>query len=865
MLQSPIRPRQRPSITRSGPSKAWRALLFGAALLPVIALSPVSEAAQSARADRPVVAPDARPAGPLPQPADPNALAPALDPAEALPAVDLPTPPGNPSKAARDAYAKAGKTDKGEKQGVGSGRPVEAPPETSTETARTQADSAMTAAATTGCQVFGSYSVCPPLLDKYLQARAQGVVANPVSAMRCGLVNQGCGQDFAPDVSIYDPQWTVPSLVRGAIRAEWTRRVGADGGTAQNGPYGYPEGDETVVNDRPRSHFRKVVNGYYVGPHFPGDGNTGSIYCNRYTGRTTPVTGAIRVKWMDTGGGDNGWMGYPEDEATSAPVGLRLKQYFPGIGEWPASFIYGTGGSHGAHIVQGNYLDRYYYLNYEAGCLSYPRSDDRMMGSDTDPDGRWHGQDFERGRMKTSGDRNDWPDARCPGNPGGPRWRYLDHPVSVSSLITPTAQGILEGARYAQPGVAGEDFVDAGESVATAMGDLQQQFTEKYGSAATPLVVAVSLAPSASGTTVLRSQDATAAGTARAAAPTEQADAFLKELAAAPTAKPTKIDHAVQAEWYRRNGAAVASGPKAKTTTGTGTGSAPPQADSQTAAAISYPPPGVNPEFGPLWAPDKTFGGWVQSIRRPDEVTLSALHIWTRTGQSEGPDTRRHDPEITPKEWGIELDYSLFNDGQRQSFPPRPACLSKTSERDFFAAREGGPGRQVRSWDLSVQGSIPGSAGGGSAEDWGAYFDGNDALDNCGRLGFSIGIGNPTKLDNTLAPGADIRVYMTVYADKGDQLRSDQEVGYQVVSNDCPRYPVGDPAVRPYTYETKPASDCMGLWFNRPVPASLEGKRSSPVLNRQDRFISGDTDLFDAPGRWAHYSGLGTYPEAPFG
>jgi len=251
----------------------------------------------------------------------------------------------------------------------------------------------------------------------------------------------------------------------------------------------------------------------------------------------------------------------------------------------------------------------------------------------------------------------------------------------------------------------------------------------------------------------------------------------------------------------------------------------------------------------------------VQSLRRQDEVTLSALHIWTRNGQSEGPDTRRHDPEIVPTEWGIELDYSLYNDGQRQAFPFRPACFSLSSERDFFAAREGGPGRQVRSWDISVQGS----GGTASAEDWGAYFDGNDALDNCGELGFSIGIGNPNKLDDTLAPGADVRVYMTVYADKGTQSRSDQQVRYQVVSNDCPQYPVGDPAVRPYTYVTKPNSDCMGLWYNRPVPASLEGKRFSPVLNREDRFMSGDTDLFDAPGRWAHYSGLGTYPEAPFG
>ena len=70
---------------------------------------------------------------------------------------------------------------------------MEAPPETSTQTTRTPADSAMTAAAATGCQFFGSFSVCPPLLDKYLQARTQGAVGNPVSAMRCGLVNQGCG------------------------------------------------------------------------------------------------------------------------------------------------------------------------------------------------------------------------------------------------------------------------------------------------------------------------------------------------------------------------------------------------------------------------------------------------------------------------------------------------------------------------------------------------------------------------------------------------------------------------------------------------------------------------------------------------
>ena len=823
-------------------------LLFGVALLPVIAMTPVSEASQAARPKGPAVAaPVVPPGGPLPLAADPGTASPLLNPAEALPAVDLPKPPGNPSKAARDAYAKAGKIDKGrtdDKQGVGSGGPVEAPPETSTQTTRTPADSAMTAAAATGCQFFGSFSVCPPLLDKYLQARTQGAVGNPVSAMRCGLVNQGCGQDFAPDVSIYDSQWTVPSLVRGAIRAEWTRRVGADGGTAQNGPYGYPEGDETVVNDRPRSQFRKVVNGYYVGPHFPGDGNTGSIYYNRYTGRTTPVTGAIRVKWMETGGGDNGWMGYPEEEATSVPVGLRLKQYFPGIGEWPSSFIYGTGGSHGAHIVTGAYLDRYYNLGSEESCLGYPSSDDRMVGSDTDP-GRWHGQDFERGELRTNGDRNDIAEARCPGNPAGPRWRYLEHPVSVASLVTPTAQGVLEGARYAQPGVVGEDFVKEGEPVATAMGDLQRRFTEMYGAAASPLVIAVSLVPTTSATTALSSQDAASSLAGRTDTSAARADAFLKDLAAAPVAKPTKIDHAAQAEWHKRNDT---GGSAQAARSGAGA-----PADAQMSAS-AYPTPGPNSQYSPLWAPDRTYGRVFTPLPLGQfEVSMSNVHYWTRSGTSDGPDNRVHDPDRVPDDWGIELDYSMFN-ASEEGRGLRPVCASTTSESNYFAARKRGPGRQVISWEISLlQGNNT-----NTAEDWGAYFDGNDALDSCGKLGFSIGIGYPKKVNDGVSPGADIRIHTLVIADKGRVMQSEQQVKYQAVSNDC------TVSVWGINVGPTPNSDCMGLNLKRPLPASLEGVRDREVLKREDTFM-GDKSYFNAPGTWAWYSGLGTYPEAPFG
>lgn len=54
--------------------------------------------------------------------------------------------------------------------------------------------------------------------------------------------------------------------------------------------------------------------------------------------------------------------------------------------------------------------------------------------------------------------------------------------------------------------------------------------------------------------------------------------------------------------------------------------------------------------------------------------------------------------------------------------------------------------------------------------------------------------------------------------------------------------------------DTHPAGRWEALSFER-----------GQMLGRQDRFLSGDGDLFNAPGRWAYSSGLGTYPEAPFG
>lgn len=118
-------------------------------------------------------------------------------------------------------------------------------------------------------------------------------------------------------------------------------------------------------------------------------------------------------------------------------------------------------------------------------------------------------------------------------------------------------------------------------------------------------------------------------------------------------------------------------------------------------------------------------------------------------------------------------------------------------------------------------------------------------------------------MNDGVPAGTDLRVHTLVIADKGTQASSPQRIRYQAVSNDCV-------SITWYLWRTsirvglKPGSDCMGLNIRRQLPSSV-GSQYVEVLNREDSFMSGGRDLFDAPGRYAFYSQLGTYTETPFG
>lgn len=248
------------------------------------------------------------------------------------------------------------------------------------------------------------------------------------------------------------------------------------------------------------------------------------------------------------------------------------------------------------------------------------------------------------------------------------------------------------------------------------------------------------------------------------------------------------------------------------------------------------------PNCTPPWAPHTFVNGAGNNVNDPTEVYINGSYRWY-TGMNgivnyETPDDRPHNVEYMPEDWGMEFDYNLYND-DLPGGNTRPACPFG-NDRQFWGARGTNSGDEVRSWEVWVGGSTTVSAG-----TWGAYFDGNDASDDCSSLGLSVGVGYPRNLNDGLTgPDAGvIRVYTTVVADRGAKVSSVQSASYQATSNDCNNVGV------------EPNSNCMGLNVNRAFPGP-----------GSDRHISvGKTAGYTAPGVLYSYSGWdGPLDYAPF-
>ncbi len=354
-------------------------------------------------------------------------------------------------------------------------------------------------------------------------------------------------------------------------------------------------------------------------------------------------------------------------------------------------------------------------------------------------------------------------------------WLKLSHPIAsdvvTSSTSGPVPASGVTGVRFEQPGLVGEVFASPTSTLAANLIDAAARARHTYG---VPLAV----------TAVEIKTDPNNPGQARTVL--EQLDA--KKRLDAPPMSRTKLA-AIQ-----RTSAAGAP----TTTRGD-------------AVRTRTPTAAAAPALSPFWTPHTASSSTQNRLDASGRPSAAAGVLLTQTyNWFTGPspynrtvDKGSHDPERFDQDWGIELDYNLWNDSiPAGRLDKHPNCPWGTDD-NFWAARGTATG-EIRSWHVALMADTT-----SSAEHWGAYFDGNDFTDPCNRLGVSIGIGYPKNLND----GVDLKFYqnqltlvVTMLTDKGTQTRSVQSANFQAVHNDC--YVLIPPATK---VATKPTSDCMGL------------------------------------------------------
>ncbi len=184
-----------------------------------------------------------------------------------------------------------------------------------------------------------------------LHARIGSSTGAPRSHERCGLVRDGCYQEFERGAVYWSPD-TGARWVHGAVRGAWNRAGGV------NGLLGYPR---TV----------EVGNGA-GGVHQLFQG--GTVVWSAGTG-AVPVRGAIGGRWASLGG-ETGLLGYPLDaERGGLTGGGALQDFARGRILWsPAT---------GAQPVHGAIGRAHADLRGEQGRLGYPVTPELRAGGTT--------------------------------------------------------------------------------------------------------------------------------------------------------------------------------------------------------------------------------------------------------------------------------------------------------------------------------------------------------------------------------------------------------------------------------------------------------------------------------------------------
>jgi uncharacterized protein with LGFP repeats len=180
----------------------------------------------------------------------------------------------------------------------------------------------------------------------------QGELGFPTSDELTAGDGQGKYSHFQGGSLWYHPATANAFLVKGQIYRKWASlRRGM-------GLLGYPMTDElTTPNGRGRyNHFQN-----------------GSIYWTPEHG-AFEIHGLIRNKWADAEW-ERGVLGFPVTDEGQTPDGVGRFNHFEG-----GSVYYHP--EFGTWIVRGAIRDRWSSLNWERGCLGYPKNDQRMTATE---------------------------------------------------------------------------------------------------------------------------------------------------------------------------------------------------------------------------------------------------------------------------------------------------------------------------------------------------------------------------------------------------------------------------------------------------------------------------------------------------
>ncbi|MEN9529705.1 MAG: hypothetical protein RI932_1578 [Pseudomonadota bacterium] len=198
----------------------------------------------------------------------------------------------------------------------------------------------------------GAHVVLGLIRDKWAaKGWEQGELGFPTSDELTAPDGQGKYSHFEGGSLWYHPATGNAFLVKGKIYQKWAAlRRGM-------GNLGYPITDElTTPNGRGRyNHFQN-----------------GSIYWTPEHG-AFEVRGLIRNKWAEAQW-ERGVLGFPVTDESQTPDGVGRFNHFEG-----GSVYYHP--EFGTWIVRGSARDRWQSLNWERGCLGYPKADQRITES----------------------------------------------------------------------------------------------------------------------------------------------------------------------------------------------------------------------------------------------------------------------------------------------------------------------------------------------------------------------------------------------------------------------------------------------------------------------------------------------------